>query len=390
MKRLLILLVTLTLAAPLQAQVAARFDTARMQRDLDIMNAILDRLVFQAPSHFIHLGSDATKGIYLPDYGVIFLMPRQAGALHVWGIASGVDRRRAEIIYKKSVEREKEVAAPEKARGRGSAYTYKTRDPKPIKEPLLEFFAKYADAIGQLDDSEKIAVYTGGDEQMFFSTGEGWSLTSASSGESAGKDLLAVVRKADIIALRTGKLKVDDFNNRVAFRDLDPEAISSEIDIMARIIDTALQGRSREPMIRSSESRGIYLDDYGVIFFTNAIFGHELTFQVWENAGKRESAESIQRRIAELQTASTRRRADWAAGYKKFKQQLGEVIADYGHTLRQINPQDHIVITANLENAPEEEPGYLVCRVKKQNVDAFNARRISREQLLKQIAFMEY
>jgi hypothetical protein len=391
MKRLLISFAILTLTAPLQAQVTARFDTARMQRDLDIMNAILDRLVFQAPSHFIHLGGESTKGIYLPDYGVIFLMPQQTGAFHVWGLASGVDRRRAEVIYKKSVEREKEVAAPEKVRSRGSAYAYKMRNPREMKEPLLEFFAKYADAIGQLDDSEKIAVYASGGAQVFFSTGEGWSLTSTSSGESAGsKDMLAVVRKADIIALRTGKLQTDDFNDRVAFRDLDAEATSSEIDIMARIIDTALQGRSREPMFRSGESRGIYLDGYGVIFFTNATFGQDNALHIWEEAGKREGAEDLQRRIRELQTASTRRHAEWVAEYKKFKQQLGEVIVDYGHTLRQIKPQDHIVVTANLENAPEEEASYLVCRVKKQNVDAFNARRISREQLLKQIAFMEY
>ncbi|MGH7454520.1 MAG: hypothetical protein ACRENG_24415, partial [bacterium] len=71
-------------------------------------------------------------------------------------------------------------------------------------------------------------------------------------------------------------------------------------------------------------------------------------------------------------------------------QQLGEVIADYGHTLRQLRPQDSIVITADLESAPEDGPQFLVCRVKKQQVDAFNARRISREQLLKQIAFLEY
>src|SRR5574341_323193 len=186
MKRLLILFVTIAMAASLQAQVTARFDTARMQRDLDIMNAILDRLVFQTPAHFIHLGSDATKGIYLPDYGVIFLMPQQAGAFRVFSFIPDAERRRDEIIYQKTVERRKEAATQGKASGRGSAYAYKTRDPEQIKEPLLEFFAKYADAIGQLDDSEKIAVYTSGGDQVFFSTGAGWSSTASSSGESAG------------------------------------------------------------------------------------------------------------------------------------------------------------------------------------------------------------
>jgi hypothetical protein len=100
MKRLLILFVTIAMAASLPAQVTARFDTARMQRDLDIMNAILDRLVFQTPSHFIHLGSEATQSIYLPDYGVIFLMPQQAGVLRVLSLIPDAGCRRDEIIYK--------------------------------------------------------------------------------------------------------------------------------------------------------------------------------------------------------------------------------------------------------------------------------------------------
>ncbi len=385
MKRLFILFVTIiigmTLPAIVEAQVSAAFDTARMQRDLDIMNAILDRLVFNTPSHFIRLGGDATKSIYLQDYGVIFLMPMHSHGLQVYSYSGEGERQ-----YRKKVETYSRATARS---GSGSAA------PKPdnlqkIREPLVEFFAKYADAIGQLDDAEKIAVYATGGNNWFFSTGEGWAISSGSERETGGKDMLAVARKADIVALRTGRLKSEDFSSRIVFQNVEPEVTSSEVDIMARIIDTALQGRARQSMFHSSNSRGIFLEDYGVIFFTNVTIGHEFSIRMFEDMSKRAAQENLERRLLELQEASQQRRENWSMGFKKFKQQLGEVIADYGHTLRQLRPQDSIVITADLESAPEDAPQFLVCRVKKQQVDAFNARRISREQLLRQIAYMEY
>jgi hypothetical protein len=389
MKRLFILFVTIvvgmTLPAAVEAQVSAAFDTARMQRDLDIMNAILDRLVFNTPSHFIRLGVDATKSIYLPDYGVIFLMPMHSHGLRVYSFSGDAERQ-----YRKAVETYSRATARAKARS-GNASTEPKRDNlQKVREPLVEFFAKYADAIGQLDDAEKIAVYATGGDNWFFSAGEGWTISSSGEKEAGGKDMLAVARKADIVALRTGRLKSEDFGSRLVFQNVEPEVTSSEIDIMARIIDTALQGRARQSMFHSSNSRGIYLEDYGVVFFTNVAIGHEFSIRMFEDISKPAAQENIERRLLALQEASQQRRENWVAGFKKFKQQLGEVIADYGHTLRQLRPQDSIVITADLESAPEDAPQFLVCRVKKQQVDAFNARRISREQLLKQIAFMEY
>lgn len=389
MKRLLILFVTIVvgmmLPAFVQAQVSAAFDTARMQRDLDIMNAILDRLVFNTPSHFIRLGGDATKSLYLPDYGVIFLMPLHSHGLRVYSVSGDAERQ-----YRKAVETYSRTTPRTKARS-GSGSTQPKRDGlQKIKEPLVEFFAKYADAIGQLEDAEKIAVYATGGDNWFFSAGEGLTISSSSEREAGGKDMLAVARKADIVAVRTGRLKSEDFSSRIVFQNVEPEVTSSEVDIMARIIDTALQGRARQSMFHGSNSRGIYLEDYGVIFFTNVAIGHEFSMRIFEDMSKHAAQESIERRLLELQEASQQRRENWAVGFKKFKQQLGEVIADYGHTLRQLRPQDSIVITADLESAPEDAPQFLVCRVKKQQVDAFNARRISREQLLRQIAFMEY
>ena len=375
-------------ALPAQAQTSAAFDTSRMERDLDIMNMVLDRLVFHPSGSFARLGG-STKGIYLPDYGVIFLMPNSSSAFTVYSLSGQVRR----IEETAALQRRLKPAARTKS-GEGSsvAYEYRTENTQDIKTPLVEFFSNYADAIGQLDDSERIAVYRAGNANMFYSftmAGEG---VARSGGVKDVEDILAVARKADIVALRSGRLKADDFTSRVMFKNIEAETANSEIDIMARIIDTALRGRTPEQGFHTNTAHGIYLDDFGAIFFTNATFGHEAHIvNLWKAAEEQRALEEgLQKRVLDLQKASEQRRENWATQYRKFKQQLSEVIADYGHTLRQLEPQDNIVITAELDNAPEEGPNYLVCRVKKQQVEAFNARRISREQLLKMISYTEY
>jgi hypothetical protein len=317
-------------------------------------------------------------------------MPLRSSAFSVFTSSPENVRRRVEL-YRRNAETYKKSKPETKDDERsGIAYEYRAESLQKIKESLVEFFSKYADAIGQLDDSERIAIYTTGGENIFYSFGANWEVSSRRGVDAGNQDMLAVAHKADIVALRTGKLKSDDFANRVVFKNIDTEPANSDIDIMARIIDTALQGRSREPMLSSNSSRGIYLDDFGVVFFTNATFGHSFSIHVWQDLENRSVEENLQRRILDLQNASEQRRESWAAQYKKFKQQLGEVIADYGHTLRQLKPPDNIIITADLNNAPDDGPAYLVCRVKKQHIDAFNARRISRDQLMKLIAYAEY
>ena len=385
MKIFLIIFIFFFSFLPLQAQVSAPFDTARMERDLDIMNAILDRLVFKTPGGFAHIGGASTKGIYLPDYGVIFLMPNQNTALRIYSVMEKA--RRIEEAYQRGAKSTTRAKAGE---GSGMAYEYRTENKRDFKAPLVEFFSKYADAIGQLDDSERIAIYRSGGANAFYSVTVTGQSVWRSDAETGAEDVLAVARKADIVALRSGKLKTDEFTGRLIFKNIETETSNSEVDIMARIIDTALQGRTREQAFHTDNSHGIYLDDFGAIFFTNATFGRELQMQILHDMARRELEESLNKRVTELQNASEQRRESWTTQYKKFKQQLSEVIADYGHTLRRLKPQDHIVITADLDNVPENGPGYLVCRIKKQHVDAFNAGRISREQLLKLISYAEY
>lgn len=386
--KIFLLVLSFAAAWSVRAQVSASFDTSRMERDLGIMNVVLDRLVFKTSGPFGHLGV-STRGIYLPDYGVIFLMPNHSSAFTIYSVTGNARRLEEELAQQRRVKSTSRAKASE---GSGMAYEYHTENKRDFKPSLVEFFSKYADAIGQLDDSERIAVYrSGSGNNILYSLTVTGQAVARSGVETGTEDVLAVARKADIVALRSGKLKTDDFMNRLVFKNIEGETANSEIDIMARIIDTALQGRTREQVFQTTNSRGIYLDDFGVIFFTNATFGNDAYTTVWKTyEDQRTLEEGLQRRVLDLQRASEQRRENWTMRYKKFKQQLSEVIADYGHTLRQLKPQDNIVITANLDNTPEGGPSYLVCRLKKQHIDAFNARRITREEMVKLISYTEY
>ncbi|MDZ7343199.1 MAG: hypothetical protein ONA90_01660 [candidate division KSB1 bacterium] len=394
MKKFSILLLLVSglgmVASPLSlnAQVSTQFDTARMQRDLDIMEGILDQLALGTPKSFLRWGSDGTRGIYLPNYGVVFLVPLKHTHLSV-SRPNPTESRVTREVHEEVTEAHKKTPHVKSVR-RQSSSTYYSSTTQHFKEPVLEFFAKYADAIGQLEESERIAVYLTGRSNIFVTVGEGPDISTLSTAMASDQGKLAVARKADIVALRTGRLNEENFQNRVVWRDVAREEGKSEIEIMARIIDAYLQPRAATPTFYGQESRGLYLDGYGAVFFSQATFGRSFVFQFFDQPGGRETEESIQRHLIELESASQRRRENWHNEYKKFKQQLGELIADYGHTLRQLKPQDYIAICAELYNPPEEGPNHLVCSIKKQHVDAFNARRISREQLIKLISYMEY
>ncbi|NUM64095.1 hypothetical protein HUU39_02300 [candidate division KSB1 bacterium] len=55
----------------------------------------------------------------------------------------------------------------------------------------------------------------------------------------------------------------------------------------------------------------------------------------------------------------------------------------------QLKPQEWLVIAADLPDAPPDAPNQLICRLRKQDADDFAVRKISREQLLKKIAYSE-
>jgi hypothetical protein len=357
-----------------QAQItrAAAFDTSRMQRDLEIMEAILDRLFDRSMPSF-HFGGEGSRGIYMPGYGVLFQVPNNSFGFEIITLppeGEGVNVS--------------EPRAPRALRSKVSARQKINR--QDIRENLQNFFANYADAIGQIEDNERVAVYVHGNSKLIFTSPEISGATTASS----AREIFAATRKADIIARRSGTLAEADFNKRMQYRELPGSDDDSDLEVMARIVDTALRGKNQRWAELEAETRPIYLEGLGALFLLRTSLGDHSSWFLRTPTPDTDELLDIERKVVELQAASKRARGTWKTKYDNLRSRLAEIIADYGHTLRRLQRDEWVIVAADLRDAPEDGPRELVCRVQKNAIDAYNNRSISREQLIKKIDYLEY
>lgn len=351
-----------------QAQAARPLDLARMQRDVEIMEMVLDRLLNrEANRHFIRLGSGSARGTYVPNFGVLFQIPNSSSLVTVYEM-----RERALV--------EKRAAA---GRGANASAPRQTRAETNLNEELWEFFSRYADAIGQLNDNDRIAVYSAGNSEFSFffeMSGEEASSFTAQSG-----DFFAWMTKGDLAALRAGKLSDSEFRNRMRTIKLVEE--NADVEIMSGILDK-LTGN------RSGAAHGFYVQDYGVIFFAEANFAPTTAQRFWSTQRREKETtpaayNELEDALREARTVEQERAKNWQEDYKKFRAKIAEAFADYGHTLRTLKPEDWLVVTTDFRFAPEEQPRGLVCQIKKRELEAYGAGKITREQLLKAVAYFE-
>ncbi len=367
---LLLFGIGLGLVFEVQAQSARTLDMARMQRDVEIMEMVLDRLLNRKTNHFMRIGGTSARGMYVPNFGVLFQIPNSPSVVSIYEM------------------RERAVAEKRAATGRGAnPVKPPTNAEENLTEELWEFFSRYADAIGQLSDNERIAVYSeGGSEFSFF---------FEMSGEDAGSftarpgNFFAWMTKGDLSALRAGKLSDDEFRHRM--RTMKVVDDNADIEIMSGILDK-LTGN------RAGSAHGFYVQDYGAIFFAEANFAYNGSYSFSRTS--RGEAEAISttpsdahRHIEEaLRTARTveqERVRTWQEDYRRFRTKIAEALADYGHTLRTLKSDDWLVVTTDFRFAPPEQPRGLVCQVKKQQIEAYSGGKISREQLLKSVVYFE-
>lgn len=370
---LLLLVIGLTIIAEAQAQTARTLDLARMQRDVEIMEMVLDRLLNRQSHQFMRIGGGSARGMYVPNFGVLFQIPNSSSVI---SIAEMRERAERAVVEKRA------------ATGRGgNAVSPTAATEENVSEELWEFFSRYADAIGQLSDSDRIAVYSEGGSEFSFVfeiSGE-----RASGFSSQPHNFFAWMTKGDLAALRAGKLSENDFRERMRTMKLAED--NPDIEIMSGILDK-LTGN------RSGAAHGFYVQDYGAIFFAETDFTDEISQSVWST--RRRGAETISntrpetyRQIEDAlraaRTAEQERTRTWQEDYKKFRAKIAEALADYGHTLRTLKPDDWLVVTTDFRFAPPEQPRGLVCQIKKQQLEAYSTGKISREQLLKSFAYFE-
>ncbi len=364
----------------------ADIDPQRMQRDIRIMEGVLGNLYHDAPDPTY----SSPRGLYLDGYGVLFFTEGSWPAQEFPGIGVVWDAKGVERLELKS-----------------SAPVSDAKSLAEIHDLLAEFLGNYAGTIGQLDPDDRITiryqryppkdlasnlghyissgfkfsadsvsfdltkqieaimpregdfgfeklVLTFGDSASFFDTDKqvaaiarlrkhleevgaevegvavgmvGDSLLTEvveadtlprgyigaqvhgfnrSHRRAAASLVAATAKKSAIDAFREGRIDSTTFRQRITFSEY---ASSKEIDIMAGILSQVL-GQDHHSFVSTQRTLGMYQPDLGALFLIS---------------------DSVPGFISPLPL-------------DEVKANIVEAIADYGATLRQVQPDEYVIV----------------------------------------------
>ncbi|MCH7783048.1 hypothetical protein IID62_08265 [candidate division KSB1 bacterium] len=341
-----VLLLTVAAVVP-SAKAQTTIDYEKMDKDLQIMEKVVETIMSDRTIR-LHFRSQAPKGVYLDNYGVIFMLPFSGSS---------------NLFYR-----------GEKAETARTSY-------ETLREDLEDFLFSYAGLIKQLRPSDVITLVANmpvsSSNILTFSTSgagvfEGLIRTRLVGRQSEEQEtfeaspFIMTVRKSDVD--NAGNL--EQFRNSINFSPLlskdDPyvtPAMDNDIRIMNVIIRAALENKFGR-RLSSGSLQGTYLENYGVLFTVKSGIRVYMPGIVPVIADVSDGLAIANREVFDLRLDELERQiivsqiADIAAVresdvektkrnqeyIKELIEVMAEVIGDYGHTLREVQGDENVTI----------------------------------------------
>ena len=407
----------------------ADMDWKRMKRDLSIQESILDQFFYEKKV--------STTGLYIENHGVLL-------------IASGGVKKYEVQVHAIGDENVKIVATPDKGvlriqknRGNKSSKNeeeeileFSMTEKKPeaseeqneaIKKQIAEFLSLYGNAIGHLKDDDRVTILLLSSERYFHSFSAshfdkqmealkkqqealkkrmevlkkkreasekqmeeahkkqlgslGIRMEALQKEREASKNIAltithlrgilleASVTKRDIEAYNRGKIDEQTFYDRITFRAHKPQPPRDKtIDIMADILTNILKKDSDLRFLSDTQCTGFYQKGIGALFLVS-----------------RKSS------LLHFEPKNT----------DAFKAAVIATLADYGPTLRDLSPEESIIVHTNLigqshykigdkdKTTDIKPPDRILFRVTKRDIDAYGSQKIDLDTFKKRVAITE-
>ncbi len=386
------------------AQQSGQINISRMERDLSIMEGILDNLIFNDTS--IHFSSTRTRGMYLPGLGAVFQIP--AG-----GTLPSAERESRGELIETTGKKEKDKPAL-------------LRSPEMV--PIVEFLSQYADAMRDLPENEYVVViYSPSSWIGSLPFQELYPLTGKKR-LNPGRAIFA--RRSDISALRARKISEKQFYDRIRVVQLTPEnQLVPDLRIMAQIFETGLGSYEDRSFRLSGKVRYFYLPEFGVLYTFDALFTRGKSYDMLINLEKyqkymkvyeqrlREAEKALEfyitgsekQKPAPLQkvreaTKPRQKVQAWVlttvedsvlveermAAFRRFEERIREYMLDYGRTLKVLKPSQWMVVSVKMRSNYKHIPNRLVFQIRKSVLDQYDRRTLTRSQAMKQIRVTYY
>ena len=376
LKQLLLTMLLVVLSASLSF--AQSFDADRMNRDITIMENVLgemfkiDYLNTSSNRVFFSGSSSSVKGAYLPEYGVIFLVPS------------------FQVVKVSTNSNEQPLAA----------FYYGDEDESEVNEENIikrskEFIRDYGSTIGQLKPSEKVMIIYGATSSRYrtnvFSLS--FPLDNRRSNEQEASPIISIVASAkDINDYKAGKINEQAFNNKISVAKNTRKELL-DLKVLGNIFETALdEGDNYEFHLINSNSIGsIYLENFGAIYTMNLHRGHKFRATSVELRGRvSQSAAALSEYTDKIKESEAEMNKTLKEEYSKLVSRMKEYIVDYGRTLRSIKDDQYLLVTVNLNERLEEIPDRVDFQIKKSTLNQIDRGSLNRDAAMNQIIVTEY
>jgi hypothetical protein len=443
MKNIVIYTIIFLVSLALQPQSAdaqrANFDSERMERDLRIMERIYTDLQFQARGAIGATTANVVNANYFPGYGVVFNVNETFSNLIIYGKAE-------ERFFSGSTKSTRADSSSQPIRVRISGYgspaeeVPSTRNLHDLNKTIIrDFFSNYVDAIGQLQDSDRIAVLIShrGNPISYSVVGADYRLQTAFY-----NPLRAEVLVGDVVAYRTRRINAEAFGNRIVFSEMDTSSPDhKELQVMRGIFDAALRNNKVSKFSSSRSTHGVLMTNFGAMFSIDVMIEREVLFGAFNPSSissveilkNDDGGETIimlkdstrivlpssvrERQVSGVATVTSTGswipqgvvtmaerpsdiRAQTIEGeYVSFREsmdklinQVSELLLDYGRTLRSLKADDKILVTINqntTRNDPEV-PNRIEIQVDVKYLRDFDRGAMSRDEALKKLEVRKY
>lgn len=369
-------------------QTAKNINWERMQRDLDIMEGVLSKLLMRSSPQWGPVGENV-NGVYFEGYGVVFQVEYNGLRVLTWS-RTELERslQKLKEISPKVVNDEEFALTPEAAPPVEVVETNRGQLLERLKSQTSEFLANYADAIGQLDSGDRVTVVLDlGFGRVHFFTETGVRQRESDKNVAI---LEMTALKSDITDHRRGKLSLDEFRKRIEINEQDEnETRSRNMDIMASILETALSRRHFEDYYLVGKNRAVYLKGLGALFFLNAELN--LGRAPLPTVAPGEFGEDAVRvRVTQRETRSKK---NYEESLQNFENTLVELIGDYGHTLHNLAPAERVAAAVKFNSFwPLSDDGArrFILMVKKQDLDNYNRGNIKLAEFKQRVQIQQY
>jgi hypothetical protein len=264
---ILIIVLTIILAGQLFAAMPAE-KMERIEQDIEIMEKVLDEIIIKESPIYFNF-DDQVQGIYLEGFGVLFDV-ESIGLGGFSGLIRRTIKRIPDIDVKHHGDDRVTIKIRKKEREEDEEHIESAKEKiRVTKESIMDFFADYASSVKSLERDDQICINIRLRNDFEF-------IRVEEEKEKIPEQFRICAKVTDLSDYRKGKISTSKLKKLIKYTEVYEEDDGMDLEIMEKILDTSLSkfGRSIIPEF-GSKTRGMYLDDFGALFFSPTTLGQK-------------------------------------------------------------------------------------------------------------------